>query len=80
LHFGGRQLPALQSTFILPQSKCGAVTAHNLIQSSKRRDRLVLRGRMPGLQQPKGKAMNQIIYIVGAIVIVIALLSFVGLR
>jgi hypothetical protein len=28
----------------------------------------------------KGKVMNQIIYIVGAIVIVIALLSFVGLR
>jgi hypothetical protein len=28
----------------------------------------------------KGPPMNQIIYIVGAIVIVIAILSFVGLR
>ena len=28
----------------------------------------------------RGSPMNQIIYIVGAIVIVIALLSFVGLR
>jgi hypothetical protein len=28
----------------------------------------------------QGKPMNQIIYIVGAVVIVIALLSFVGLR
>ena len=36
-----------------------------------------------GLVQPyrkKDRTMNQIIYIVGAIVIVLALLSFVGLR
>lgn len=29
---------------------------------------------------PKGNPMNQIIYIVGAVVIVLALLSFVGMR
>jgi len=28
----------------------------------------------------RGKTMNQIIYIVGAIVIIVAVLSFVGLR
>jgi hypothetical protein len=36
-----------------------------------------------GLRQPicpKDRTMNQIIYIVGAIVIVLALLSLVGLR
>ncbi|MFN3972536.1 MAG: hypothetical protein ACK4L4_14400 [Gemmobacter sp.] len=34
----------------------------------------------PRQHHPKGTAMNQIIFIVGAIVIVLALLSFVGLR
>jgi hypothetical protein len=37
-------------------------------------------GRIPGITSPKEKSMNQIIYIVGAIVIVVAILSFVGLR
>jgi hypothetical protein len=30
--------------------------------------------------RPKGKIMNRIVYIVGAVVIIIALLSFFGLR
>jgi ABC-type dipeptide/oligopeptide/nickel transport system permease subunit len=34
----------------------------------------------PALPQPKEPPMNQIIYIVGAVVIVIAVLSFFGLR
>lgn len=37
-------------------------------------------GEADGCARSKERTMNQIIYIVGAIVIVIALLSFVGLR
>jgi hypothetical protein len=43
-------------------------------------DVLILRFRMPGALYPKGNPMNQIIYIVGAVVVVLALLSFVGMR
>ncbi|MFN3723910.1 MAG: hypothetical protein ACK4VZ_12765 [Paracoccaceae bacterium] len=43
-------------------------------------DATILRVCMPGSVHPKGKPMTQIIYIVGAVVIVLALLSFVGLR
>jgi hypothetical protein len=35
---------------------------------------------LPGtLSQPKGRKMNQIIYLVGLVVIVVAILSFLGI-
>jgi hypothetical protein len=44
---------------------------------------MVIPGRTPrfdSLPHAKGKLMNKIIYIVGVIVIVVAILSFLGLR
>jgi hypothetical protein len=43
-------------------------------------NRCVRPGAGTGLPHYRERTMNQIIYVVGAVVIVIALLSFVGLR
>ncbi len=41
---------------------------------------MVLNMRFASSTQPKGTLMNSIVYIVGAIVIIAAILSFFGLR
>lgn len=42
--------------------------------------RVVAAGRFHASIRAKGRIMNRIVYIVGAVVIIIALLSFFGLR
>jgi hypothetical protein len=47
--------------------------------SSSKRSAIHLASRQDCHVQPKETLMNQIVYIVGAVVIVVAVLSFVGL-
>ena len=71
---------ALRSHFGLPAGAPwrGACRASDPL--AEKRDHRARPTACPGLRQSKERPMSQIVYIVGAIVIVVAILGFLGLR